>query len=147
MIVTRDGNIRVMSLLAARWLKESAAAPNPRLPKALARWAARPSHTPFLWKANGRSILVSLADQTRKGSRCLILEECDVMPRKLTGQEAAVLHWVSYGKTNEEIAALLRMKFCTVKKHLERIYEKLGVDNRTAAASFIQERPAQRGEE
>ena len=136
--MTRDGNIRVMSLLAARWLKESAATPKPRLPKALARWVARGSQEPFCWKADGRNILVRVADHTRKGSRCLILEEYGARLPKLTAQEAAVLHWVGYGKTNEEIAALEQMKLCTVKKCLERMFVKLGVENRTAAASFCQ---------
>ncbi len=53
-----------------------------------------------------------------------------------------MLHWVRYGKTNEEIAALEQMKLCTVKKCLERMFVKLGVENRTAAASFSQSRPA-----
>jgi len=37
--------------------------------------------------------------------------------------------------TNEEIAALQQMKLCTVKKCLERMFVKLGAENRTAASS------------
>jgi DNA-binding CsgD family transcriptional regulator len=126
-----------MSQRAAHWLKKSAGLSKPLLPEALARWAARRPQTPFWWKAHGQHIRVSVADRTRKGSRCLILEECASSSPPLTAREATVLHWVSYGKTNEEIAALLKLKICTVKKNLERIYEKLGVENRTAAASFL----------
>ena len=38
------------------------------------------------------------------------------------------------GKTNEEVAAIIGARPTTVKKHLEHIYDKLGVPNRTAAA-------------
>jgi DNA-binding CsgD family transcriptional regulator len=48
-----------------------------------------------------------------------------------------VLTWVARGKTNAEIAKILNLKPKTIGKYLERIYPKLGVENRTAAASFI----------
>jgi DNA-binding NarL/FixJ family response regulator len=54
----------------------------------------------------------------------------------LTKREQAVLRWLAAGKTNREIAEILVISPSTVGKHLERIYEKLGVENRTAAASF-----------
>ena len=54
----------------------------------------------------------------------------------LTAQEFVVLCWVRKGKTGEEIAEIMGRKIGTVKKHLGRIYEKLGVENRTAAASY-----------
>jgi len=46
------------------------------------------------------------------------------------------LFWLSRGKSNRDIAAILQIKPATVGKHLEHIYPKLGVENRTAAASF-----------
>jgi DNA-binding NarL/FixJ family response regulator len=55
--------------------------------------------------------------------------------RPLTRREAEVLSWVARGKSNAEIAAILHVCTKTVDKHLERIYPKLGVENRTAAAS------------
>ncbi len=54
----------------------------------------------------------------------------------LTPRESEVLHWVSMGKTNQEVAAIVGAKPPTVKKHLEHIYDKLGVPNRTAAAQM-----------
>jgi DNA-binding CsgD family transcriptional regulator len=54
----------------------------------------------------------------------------------LTGREAEVLYWVAQGKTNAETAALLRLAPGTVKVHLEKVYRKLGVENRTAAAAL-----------
>jgi DNA-binding NarL/FixJ family response regulator len=53
----------------------------------------------------------------------------------LTKRESQVLYWLSFGKTNWEIAQILEMSPRTVNKHLEQVYKKLGVDNRTAAAS------------
>ncbi len=52
----------------------------------------------------------------------------------LTRRENEVLYWVSMGKTNEEVGTIIGAKPMTVKKHLEHIYDKLGVPNRTAAA-------------
>jgi len=54
----------------------------------------------------------------------------------LTPQELLVLSWVRKGKSTEQIAAIVGRKVGTVKKHLTRIYEKLGVENRTAAAFY-----------
>ena len=53
----------------------------------------------------------------------------------LTRREREVLEWVAAGKTNRDIAALVGAKPRTIEKHLERIYEKLGVETRTAAAA------------
>ncbi len=52
----------------------------------------------------------------------------------LTEREAEVLTWITNGKSNKEIAAILDMSPRTVNKHLDRIFGKLGVENRTAAA-------------
>ncbi len=53
---------------------------------------------------------------------------------QLTKREQEVLEWIAEGKTNPEIALLLSISNRTVEKHCERIYEKLGVENRIAAA-------------
>jgi DNA-binding CsgD family transcriptional regulator len=49
-------------------------------------------------------------------------------------REREVLKWLAEGKSNTEIAFLLGISPGTVKKHLENIYNKLGVENRHAAA-------------
>ena len=59
----------------------------------------------------------------------------------LTRRENEVLYWVSMGKTNEEVSSIIGAKPMTVKKHLEHIYDKLGVPNRTAAARITVARP------
>jgi DNA-binding CsgD family transcriptional regulator len=52
----------------------------------------------------------------------------------LTAREAEVLRWVAAGKSDAQIAAILRISARTVQKHLQHSYEKLGVESRTAAA-------------
>ena len=54
----------------------------------------------------------------------------------VTKRESEVLYWASYGKTSWEISQILEMSPRTVNKHLEQIYKKLGVDNRTSAAAI-----------
>ncbi len=58
-----------------------------------------------------------------------------------TRREAEVARWLGWGKTNPEIAVILRMSPRTVEKHMERILEKLGVENRTAAAVIVKDAP------
>jgi len=53
----------------------------------------------------------------------------------MTQREAEVLLWLSQSKTNKEIAQILDISPRTVNKHLETIFRKLEVDNRTAAAA------------
>ena len=55
---------------------------------------------------------------------------------KLTAKEAEVLYWVVKGKTNKDIGDILGSSPMTVKKHLERVFIKLGVETRTAAAGM-----------
>jgi DNA-binding CsgD family transcriptional regulator len=77
------------------------------------------------------------------GERLLLLEEHseDLSTRRLAGRlglttrEAEVLNWLSAGKTNRDIAEILGISPRTVNKHLERIYVKLGVETRSAAAA------------
>jgi DNA-binding response OmpR family regulator/DNA-binding CsgD family transcriptional regulator len=59
---------------------------------------------------------------------------------KLTPKEAEVLYWVIKGKINRDIGDILGSSPMTVKKHLERVFVKLGVETRTAAASMAMSR-------
>lgn len=61
-----------------------------------------------------------------------------VLKQKLlvTEREAEVLLWIARGKSNRDIAEILSLSPRTVNKHLEQIYAKLGVENRTAAAAI-----------
>jgi len=75
-------------------------------------------------------------------SRCpLLLEERPrIVARReldahgLTPREGEVLAWVAEGNTNPEIGAILGLSPRTVGNHLARIYDRHGVETRTAAA-------------
>ena len=58
--------------------------------------------------------------------------ECEP-PAALTPRERGVLRWLAAGKTDKDIGAILGISARTVHKHLQHIYEKLGVETRTAA--------------
>ena len=115
------------------------------MPHSVARWlndsASHGQTKPFVASDGATRLRIDLLH--REGnSCCLLLEKAtgrrSSSPphgRPLTPREAEVLSWVAQGKSNSEIAAILRVCTKTVDKHLERIYPKLGVENRTAAAS------------
>lgn len=58
----------------------------------------------------------------------------------LTFREAEILMWISRGKTNKEVGLILETSPRTVNKHLEHIFEKLGVVTRAAAVSMVMQR-------
>jgi DNA-binding CsgD family transcriptional regulator len=58
----------------------------------------------------------------------------------LSPRECEVADWVAKGKTNPEIALILGTSPRTIEKHMERILEKLRVENRTAAATLLMDR-------
>lgn len=65
-------------------------------------------------------------------AKTLEMDSADDIP--VSAREREVLGWLAEGKSNTEIAFLLGISPGTVKKHLENIYNKLGVENRHAAA-------------
>ena len=56
------------------------------------------------------------------------LEKLGISPR-----EAEVLLWMAQGKSNGDIATICGISLGTVKKHTNHIFEKIGVEGRTAA--------------
>ncbi len=58
----------------------------------------------------------------------------------LTFREAEILMWISRGKTNKEVGIILGSSPRTINKHLEHIFEKLGVVTRAAAVSMVLQR-------
>jgi DNA-binding CsgD family transcriptional regulator len=89
----------------------------------------------------GRRITQRRIEHVRKGflTRQPLVGRHNHSKRLLTLREREVLCWLARAKTNAEIGAILGISSATVGKHLEHIYPKLGVENRTAAASFASE--------
>jgi DNA-binding CsgD family transcriptional regulator len=122
-----------------------------RLPQALARWIRRldelgdrtddaaPAVAPLTLERDGRRLTVRLF--RGPAQRLLVLEEMGAPnPMILTRlgmsrREAEVLAWVAQGKTNDEIGTILGLSPRTIAKHLERMYPRLGVENRIGAAA------------
>jgi len=75
--------------------------------------------------------LLKLVEEDELGLRNRIRDRFE-----LTDREAEVLLWLSRGKTNRDIGQILSMSPRTVNKHLEQVFKKLGVENRTSAAAL-----------
>lgn len=56
---------------------------------------------------------------------------------RLTSREMEVLRWVREGKRNGEIAVILTLSPHTIRKHLENIFRKLGVETRAGAVNSL----------
>ncbi len=76
-------------------------------------------------------LLLKLSDESQPAGESLLREKLH-----LTQREAEVLYWVANGKANREIGEILGVSPRTVNKHLEQVFPKLGVENRTAAAGI-----------
>ena len=151
--------------LLAAWYPEDMARRPLHAPQAVVDWlrrhlaeAVRRVEPPRLSRAEGaRRLTLRLHQQTEEdeageGEWLIVMqEESDAAliatmsaSFGLTAREAEVLYWVAKGKINRDIAAIVGASTATVKKHLERVFAKLGVETRTAAAGMALGRLRQR---
>lgn len=93
----------------------------------------------YMGRLGANEFLLRLARDTSSDSPAEFSKELG-----LTSREGEVLSWLSKGKTNRDIAQILGLSPRTVDKHLEQIYAKLGVENRTAAAAVASNASRQR---
>ncbi|HNA28870.1 MAG TPA: response regulator transcription factor [Thiobacillaceae bacterium] len=147
-----DGRLLWATPLARKLLREYFEMEGQGTPPRLLAWvhearaAARENREPPLVVAReSRRLLASLHDPAgpgHEGEWLLVLREENhaaaidalLAAFRLTTREAEVLYWVSKGKTNKDIGDILGTSPRTVNKHLEHVFEKLGVETRTAAA-------------
>lgn len=94
-------------------------------------WLAEPLSVEFLALVDNREFLLRLNDIQTPGAATVALRQ----RFQLTVREADVLLWIANGKTNREIGQILDMSPRTVNKHLEQVFRKLNVENRTSAAA------------
>ena len=85
----------------------------------------------LIGEAGSGEFLLHLSDGAAANDHTLLKQKLE-----LTAREAEVLLWTAQGKSNRDIAEILDCSPRTVNKHLEQIYSKLGVENRTAAAAI-----------
>ena len=161
-----DGRILWQTPLARKLLQSHFDAPEAVAPVELADWlkatapklsadiaqGVLPSTVP-IWAVNqgGRRLSFTLHQPTGEDEWLLVMQESsdqaamDALSQefKLTTREGEVLYWVVKGKTNRDIGDILGSSPATVKKQLEHIFAKLGVETRTAAAGLAMSRVAQ----
>jgi len=141
------------ALLLRRFFPGVAAGGRSPLPEAVAAWLRRnrnwgldrlasESNMPLIVSRGAETLsLRFVCDPVSTGSGFLLLK-CErgemhaehLASLPLTPREREILSLVAAGKTNADIALLLTISARTVQKHLEHVFEKLGVETRTAAA-------------
>ena len=102
----------------------------------------------YLLKDAGIGELVNAARQAMQGKAVIhpsltqaFIEEVQLVERRtaeapLSPREVEILQKVAYGSTTKEVADELGISFHTVKTHLERIFEKLGANDRAQAVAI-----------
>ncbi len=150
-----DARLVWQTPLARRWLPGYFDVAPDEVPAALLRWlqtAAQGRDVRPLATARGaRRLMATLQGRTVDDDWLVVLREVSdaatveatMLAFGLTLRESEVLYWVAKGKTNRDIGDILGSSPATVKKHLERVYEKLGVETRTAAAAMAMQRVRQ----
>jgi DNA-binding CsgD family transcriptional regulator len=155
-VLAGDGRVKRWMEQGKNWIAQYCRTPFPaeadRLPECFAEWYRRqlalvaqetlsPSpRDPLVVDKNGRQLTVQLIPDHFRDEHLLLLNEKRgdaswnaLGEYGLTPRESEVLAWVAKGKTNADVGVILRMSDRTVQKHLEHIYEKLGVETRTTA--------------
>jgi DNA-binding CsgD family transcriptional regulator len=153
LVTDSAGKIRFGTNKAIRWLQEYFGS-SASLPRQLQDWLKRRATRPF--DTNGlalglkefsiqlgpKRLTVQSISSVQGPEHRLVLrekaEQLDPEPLQqlgLTKREAEVLLWVSQGKGNGEISQILGTRARTITKHVERIFDKLCVENRISAAN------------
>ncbi len=158
LMVDARGRIAWQSPQAQRWLAASFADAAAGVPQAAAEWLAQlgapgpcgpPGQLGRRASAEGRQLVARRLGEAGLGETMWLLSlqaPGDALPSRLataalTPRETEVLSWVAKGKTNRDVADILGMSPRTVNKHLEHVFEKLGVETRAAAAALAIREP------
>ena len=130
----------------------------PLLPEILQHWFTHQiaqltsdvpsSYLPLQMEQAGRQLIVRFMSVPIQGDYLLLLEEQQSVSFSiatlallgLTQREAEVLFWIAKDKSNAAIAKVLDCCEGTVRKHLEHVYAKLGVQTRMGAVMTALER-------
>jgi DNA-binding NarL/FixJ family response regulator len=135
----------VITRIAPGWSRQDPLPPELRVPveRLLQRGSVGASVRLDPDSADG---LLELVLITRYRENEVLIRLNELNPRKhverlanslgLTMREAEVLLWGSYGKSSGDISDVLEISPRTVQKHLEHVYEKLGVETRSAAVAI-----------
>jgi DNA-binding CsgD family transcriptional regulator len=155
-VLAGSGCVKRWTEQARSWISRYCRTPFPsesnRMPECFAEWYRRqlslvaqerllPSpRDPLIVDRGGRQLTVQFIPDHFRDEHLLLLNEksldaswSSLAACGLTPRESEVLAWVAKGKTNADVGTILRMSGRTVQKHLEHIYQKLGVETRTTA--------------
>ena len=151
-ILDAAGGVLSMTARARQWIRDYfGSSAGDTLPASLASWVrhvrrstagddAPPPREPLILERPGHQLTVRLVPTGDQSVLLLRRHQTEVAPDTLSAlglsrREAEALAWVMQGKTNAEIATILGTSTRTIHKHLERVFRKLGVETRTAAAA------------
>lgn len=159
MIVT-DAGVMLLCNAKAKGLCEKFFGRSDGAPEPIINWLARESHRALKVSKGGETLIVErdvaqpaeyglaelAGDDLGRTVYLLRLAERSTAPVHtalrslgLTPKEAEVLAWMAQGKRNAEIAIILGTRPKTIDKHVEHIFKKLGVENRTSAIAMAWE--------
>lgn len=150
-VLTPARRVKAAGGQGVRWIAEYFGVPcrGGRLPDALDQWvraeqasrwpAAAGARVPLVVDRGESHLVIRVVVEADRVLMLLAEHDRRSMSQALVAsglrpREVDVLIWVSRGRSNPEIAEILGMSPRTVEKHLESIFRKLGVENRTAAA-------------
>jgi DNA-binding CsgD family transcriptional regulator len=153
-VLDTDGKIKSIAPQAIIWLETYFSKPTcaSQLPDLLWSWVKhqiaifttqidRPNAClPLRMQQAGKELIIRLVIEPSEAQYLLLLEEQkpsllnSLAILGLSQRETEVLAWVLQGKDNQLIATQLNIGISTVRKHLENIYRKLGVQSRTEAS-------------
>jgi DNA-binding CsgD family transcriptional regulator len=147
-LLTHSETVKTETPLASRWLEQYFGRRRhpSRLPDVLDAWVRTQKDRlvrlepllPLIVEKEAR-LTVRLFPGDDQTMLMMTQETTTIAPESLralnlSARETDVLALVANGRSNVEIGAILGMSARTVQKHLEHIFQKLGVENRTAAA-------------
>jgi DNA-binding response OmpR family regulator len=150
----REGRVLWSTPQATRLIEQASGESGTALPQAVVQWlracadnprTARQASLTAAFHADGRQRLqVTYVGQVGPDEQLLrlVAEQSgsdEILLRErlaLTSREAEVLLWLSRGKSNRDIAEILGLSPRTINKHLEQMFEKLGVENRASATAL-----------
>jgi DNA-binding response OmpR family regulator/DNA-binding CsgD family transcriptional regulator len=148
--VSAEGGVRWTTPQAAKLLQgvsDAADDSDFHLPAEVNRWlanAAKGEAGPHIWSRSDTRLEFTYLGRLRNDERLLRLakaaavDDAELLRQHfaLTGREAEVLLWIARGKSNKDISGVLSISPRTVNKHLEQVFQKLGVENRASAAAM-----------
>lgn len=145
-LLDAQGRVAWRSPQATRWLEQAFGSENIAQSQTAASWlgTAQTGGETSVALPEGRRLVARHMGQGDLGESMLLLRLATqdnaatqrMREVTLTPRETEVLSWLAKGKTNRDIADILGMSPRTVNKHLEHIFEKLGVETRSAATAI-----------